>query len=212
MYIRDRYIITYSDKITEAIVDDLLEQFALEMNDIEEKQKCDILSTEQQHIALKLLEHVEQLEEEQTRVKCAWLETSEEKARHNINLKLEEEVREKKEERTYFNPFEMNLRREDVVRQETIEEESEKVITIYKPQKKMVLLPLERVKKIEWSRKTFEKYRLEIEGSLAPEKWITYDHITNDLLSELLDELADELSDTLEQNIDNLIQEEFEKH
>ena len=198
-----RYIITYADKITDLIVEDLMEEFAIEMNEIEEDQRANILYGEQQNIALALLENVEQLEEEQQRMKNRWLGLSEQKRK----------VETGKETLTgsgYVNPFaEIEGEQMEPRKEEVEDEESKKAIVIYKPARTDLLLPLERRKKIQEYARLHREHRKTVEGSANADLWKVYDHITNDILSSLLDESSVEMSDILEQCVEQMIANEF---
>eukprot|EP01022_Parablepharisma_sp_SALTPOND_P036614 TRINITY_DN999_c0_g1_i20.p1 TRINITY_DN999_c0_g1~~TRINITY_DN999_c0_g1_i20.p1 ORF type:complete len:676 (-),score=130.14 TRINITY_DN999_c0_g1_i20:4883-6910(-) len=192
-----RYIVTYADQITELMVEDLLEEFADEMNEIEEKQKKNIFSLEQQELALELLEQAAELEEEQARVKNRWIKFEQEQPVKGVELKISEGE--------YVNPFETGK----IVAAAQPSTEEAKMITIYKPPKKHMIIPSERSRRINEYAKKYKEYRRKMEGSVSPDIWKIYDHITNDILSEVLEGSAEEFSEILEQYVEQMISNEF---
>jgi len=197
-----RYIVTYSDQLTELIVDDLMEEFACEMNEIEEQQKKNIFSLEQQELALELLEQANDLEQEQENIKNRWVQ-------HNMQEIEKHEFKHQtvdlqiSSNGEYKNPFAESMGKIAVPNEET------KVITIYKPPRKTAIIPEERVKRIREYAKQTKEYKKKMEGSVSPDIWKIYDHITNDILASILENSAEELGEILEQCVEQMVSNEF---
>ena len=195
-----RYIVTYADKITDLMVDDMLEEFAVEMNEIEEEQKRNIFSMEQQELAVELLEQAGELEEEQDRIQNRWTRLEEEKPAKGIEMNITEV--------DYLNPFDISQSKPSAAPADR-EEELHGVITVYKPPKKHVIMPKEKSQRIHEYARMNKEYRKKMEGSVSPDIWKIYDHITNDVLSEILESSAGELTTILEQCVEQMISNEF---
>jgi len=186
-----RYIVGHIDQLTKLIADDLMEELAVEMNEIEREQKEKFLSVDQQELALKLLGQANELEEEQARIRNKWL-----RADRRPETRVSLDIIEPKQ---YANPFETaptNL-------------EEEKLITVYRPHKKQLILPKEVSARIHGYAKANKRYKKKIESSTDPEIWKVYDYITHDIVSEVLIESSVELSELLEQYLEHIIANEF---
>ncbi len=204
-----RYIVTYSDKITELLVDEMIEELAVEMNQIESQQKKDIVSTEQQNLALELLEDVEQLETEQQRMKVKWLRSADDTLNAR-QCQVEDIIPSATVPAAegYRNPFEVAFGSGKPIATSQKAEESGAIV-IYKPMRKELRLPLEMRKRINEYARNSKAYKTKVEGSMNADLWKVYDHITDDILAGILAESAAELGDTLEQYVEQMIHNEF---
>lgn len=198
-----KYIITYADKLTDMIVEDLMQDLALQMNQIENQQKELLLSEEQQNVVTTLLENVEQLEDEQLRIQQKWLRCSQNCPPAEFEkIESEEKIMAQTE---YTNPF-------DIEKKPANEQKKEiQPMIIYKPDRTLLLLPADRRKKIEEYKRNFTAYKSSTEGSINPDIWNIYNHITDDILTGIIDDSAADLGDILEQYLDQMIITEFQQ-
>lgn len=186
-----RYIVAHAEQLTELIADDLMEELAIEMNEIEKEQREKFLSTDQQELALELLGQANELEEEQARIRNRWL-LADRHPRTKVSLMLPETG-------PYLHPFEAAAK----------SSEDEKLVTVYRPRKEQLVLPKEVSARVHAYAKANRMYKKKIESSVNPEIWKIYDYITNDILAEVLVDSAAELFENMEQYIEHIIANEF---